>query len=513
MFGAFFLRCDNMMNIKKKRSLDMLAMRAAILVLAAAIWLLIVAGDKSSDVFYMIADGRNMLSEGLYGPCAATWHNLQDVICQNWVFCILLALADSLNPAYGPYFVYGPVMLLFFIVFMKDMEEQMNSAALGSLVGILAALSVGFWPLSQMRPEAMTALLLVLHCRVLRKCREYGTAKTCMLSAAIMVAEANMHGTMLSLHFCALAAYAVPSFAKRAYADTRTIRPVQAVILCLSMFLAGCLNPWGIKLYTVPFEAFRVFQTVFVAEQSVLKTTDFNAVSSMVLLFTVVYLVIRRRIGSSSFYLCMGFGVLGMMKVHGSVALPAAVCQLAHVFAIDEENASVLDEQVAGAARRVILPVSAVTLLFVSAFTYDAAKWPGVSFEKAALHIADQYEASGGSFRVITDSAAGSFLEYMGVTDCFADGRAELLSGRLNHVKDLIPEYKWLRSGVQTQELCNQYGDLDGYLRDNRVRYVVMNYDDPRYMYLVGWIERSPDWSILYAYGHGNMCVWEYTGH
>ena len=256
----------------------------------------------------------------------------------------------------------------------------------------------------------------------------------------------------------------------------------------------------------------KVFRVAHVGEQQPVQALSLAGIEAIAVMAAAIVLLSHNKIKSSELYLCSGFALVAMMKEHGAIVLPIAALQLLRSLDIGGDMARRIDEGAADSAAKAVLGVSAVALAASIVLTWERARWPGASFESAAEYIASRYEESGRTLRVITDADSGSFLEYMGVEDCFADARVELMSEAFNGVHDLVPEYRWFRSGVQTQALFDEYGDLDGYLEKNNVQFITLRYDEPRYPYLLGWIERSGDWSIVYDYGYGYMCVWERIG-
>lgn len=480
----------------------------AVMLLVFAVWIMVATGTYSSDTYYMIAEGRNILANGLPKYNAFTWYEGHEVVIQNWLCCVGLALCDKFSPNLGPYWFYGPfaIGVIFCIYLLLRRHIKSTVACALFALSSVAVSCTGMW--LDLRAENITVLLIIASCALFEAYTRNKKKYLLVLQAVLMLIEINFHGAMWLLHFCVLLAYAFPSLVPKFYADTRAVDLKDAILCGAGMLAAAFINPYGYRMILYPIYAFQSFAAVPIDEQEAIHMFGPLAWVLLGIFITLAFLVYKRKIGSSQLHICLGFATLACMRVHGSIfaafiyACVIAVC-LGGNAAIEKLD-DVISSRDLGILSGLIAGVSCV-IIFLWVMLRPSVILP--SLQATSDYISAAQSESDTPKNVLSRSILASVIEYGGVTGVFCDGRSEFMNVNLNRCHDLTAEYKMICGGVMTPELIEEYGDLDGYLAANDIYFVLDDPYSPNFLYLIGWIEHSDNWVV--ALSPGDHILWE----
>ena len=472
------------------------------------VWLCLIMARYSTDLYYMLAEGRNILANGPDGVNRFTWETGFYIPVQNWLVCTALALCERIHPLFAQHMVYMPIAIVTYLSLAKYVERRTGSTEIGygSVIALLILTDRFF---SEMRPENISTLLVVLSAACFESYRATEKKRYLALQPVLMVLEMNMHATMWFVHFCVLAAYAVPPLVPGLYGDSRAVRPKDAAACGAAMAAAMLLNPYGAEMILYLPRTLLFFRSNPVSEQA---SPRFTTTIGAVLVFfwvAIAAMLKKKAIRSSDLHICAGFTLLTCIREHGTTFMPVAGAVL--ICAVLESRTD-KGRDFPVPERDMALIQALLAVLGVGLGIFGLAVAPGrlePRTQAIAEYILERQAETGTAMNVIADPQSGSCLEYGGVRGVYMDGRVEALSGAINGKDDMWADQKLFKDGVLVTHGDKRYTGLEDYIERNDIWFIVDESFSLRYPYLVSWAESSGDWRAIRDNGSSGLTLWE----
>ena len=469
-----------------------IALLAAFAALAVAYW---TACRMDGDSVYMIAEGRRILEAGaIPEEHGFLMYEGARVVIQQWIWCVLLALADRAPMNLGlAAMVLGNAALLFVLL-----RRRLGKGApdvppmLLDVAAYLLMWSVPRYSFS-LRPEHVTLSLVLLQCAAMDAYRDTGHRRWLLAPPLLMLLEANLHSSMVIFHLCIWAAYLIKL--PIPMADGDRIRPGPAVLASIAATAAAAfLNPYGAAGAFYAFDSMESFSYVIVAEQqrtAIMTLPGLCLLAFIILSVTAAY---RRMLPYRALNICAGFGLLAATSYHAAMFLPVAAAFLLQPM-LSELDLRGVRKDVMDAVHALGKPFAlalAGALIMAVAIPVSIASELVADVKSGPEDPAVEYLLSLPPGRTLNDANIGSKLEYLGLDNIWMDTRPEMGLVSFNGVKAVMPDCLYLAMCMAPADGSPEYESYGAWLDAEGIDYILNQ--DGIFTALGGWLEASPDW-------------------
>ncbi len=454
--------------------------RTLVVVLCVGTVFIMVLGPLiDPDLYWHLANGRLILTTGSiprsdpfsFTKAGTAW------ICHEWLTEVGM---------YGLYAYLGPVALMLvsaclitaaFTLVLMRCRASPYWAALCTLFAVLASA-----PLLGTRPQMVSLLLASVTVYIV----ETGGPLWALVPLGAL--WANLHGAFFTgpvLVGAYAAGEAVERLASRANADSRECRRLrQLVLTTIGMALAPLLNPYGLRLYSYPFEtltsgAMRAHIAEWLSPN--FHTLEFQPLALFLLALLAALASSGKRPSAPRLLLLLGafYAALSSARhvpLFALVATPVLAEQAALVVPMAARPAGRSTRSFAiafGCLAVALLVLGAVwRIQAVAAFNETAVR---VRYPVVALEVLQQSDSSG---NLLNDYDWGGFLIWRG-EKVFIDGRADVYGD------EFFNQYSQLYHGqIPSEGILSTYG----------IGRVLIKSDAP----LAATLRANPVWRELY---------------
>lgn len=470
----------------------------------ALFWLLLLAAcmamitrGMDSDSYYMIAQGREILSnKGVPEYNSFTFYEGFRICVQQWLYCVIMTVLHD-NLGKWAIILFGAAQaVLASYVFYKFLALKVKDRAIARLFGALIPVVLMPTYFFSMRPENLTYALLVLECMVLEAYRDRKLKSVLSVLPVLMLAEANLHCSMWMFHFCILAAYVVPVPLK--FLKNDRIKIKWEVLYWSAVTLAMVwAQPYGTENVLYPLRSLKVFKYIEISEQISTPYMTGSGIMLLLLMLLFFYCVIKRYVAGTTFWICAGFLSLGMNNHHSYMfSVIALLFLLRDILTVYESKgpSKLMDLMPNAAWIGIGAEIMAVACMAAWAvfirypnFTADA-EWDAMIAVMRENGIRGNIECG---------TNAGAYLEYHGFTGVTSDTRPELWLKSINKSYDAQYDYVYLIYGFRRGDGMN-YGSPDDYMDVHDIQYVMIS-PESDHTYLRGWIENSDKYRLAWS--------------
>ena len=159
------------------------------------IYSLFLLHSQDSDMYQMIANGREILANGFLYKNPASIISIS-IINQQWLYCVLIALADKFGYLghIGFVLIQNIILVCLSSYFINTKIHNKNASGLISLLVLIFA--SGY--MINIRPQIITICLLLSHIIILEKAQKDKLWLTFI--PIIIILEANLHGAVVLFH-------------------------------------------------------------------------------------------------------------------------------------------------------------------------------------------------------------------------------------------------------------------------------------------------------------------------
>lgn len=450
---------------------------------------------ESSDVYFMIAHGEDMLQNGLVRYTDIfSMHSDLSFMYQKWGFCILVYLIHSIWGMAGCHIASNILSFSMFLCLYKMMNHLSPKTKKLNIVIM--------WPIMWMmlnhavlRPHTLAVILLIWELMLLEKYvrKKVFTKSLYIQLFAISLCMMWIHSTMwymciiFLLPYLCDTKYIVDGIKMNDYPIVKNVTYVPynkkpLLIGLIWMLVASLLQPYGIYQYKYMFICLTASGEKYshIGELQALRLFDKNTIlMAMVLLIITILAYKYKCVHLRCFY--MGLGGLIMacfaqrLLFYSCILFVVVICNQLDSIMTDE-----LMEHIVKTARlKMILGlicflcVGCVGVISYVILSLDLLEMFDNMLYLPAVDILVDNVDNLDDLKVYTEPEAGSYLIYKGGHP-YIDCRAEVYDIALNDNKDILYEFHLLLYGVYKNEIIDDTAIVQQFQADYDFDYYII---------------------------------------
>lgn len=436
-----------------------------------------------NDSWYVLAEGREIVENGVYYEDQLSMHEGLDVTVQNYGFAAIFYLLYSAFGGVGIYLIMlilnGVLMFLIYKICMLLSNKNIN---LSLLIMILTDLLLAYGYIVT-RAQVVSYVILMLLIYILELYVRKGNKKALWWIPVLSLLQINLHASLWPMILIVIGVYMIdgvrqPRFKYKGY----KIKPL--VLVGVASFVMGFLNPYGVKMMTFLLTSYGVPEANNYIEE--MKTFNVFGANFNILLYVVIVSAMilyifgkNRNIRLRYLILIFGFLALGLSTVKGmSQLILVLLFPLAEVY-----KDAKIGRKKSRKLKWMVLSWAGI-LAFATIMTYSVVMLPRVNcdgpFEEMvkAVDVLDEKvgDANKNDLKVYADYNEGGYLEFRGYRP-YIDPRMEVFLLSNNGKADIFLEFYDLQRGVMERaEFLEKY-NFD---------YLVLNEYDVLYNFVSG---------------------------
>lgn len=416
----------------------------------------IVCSVYDSDMYFIIATGREILENGIPHTNVWTIDPGQSIVVQQWLYAVILALVDKAGYAGFSVFIAAQFLVFAYLwVYFFSLREV--PAKLSILALVMLSMPAQDYMFST-RPQLVTMILILGTCICMEKFRRTLNGKWLIGLPILICLEMQFHLSMWVLHFAVILAYAVPAFYFRPFDkkfqdDSLLIHPkkhirsvIKVGVAMLAMIGALFINPYGVDgaLYLV--NSFRAHTFDYVQVMEVNATTFISPQGATICLCIVLFLVAWKlgTLRGTTINITAGFCFMMMLAIRNNTC-----CIFVMAFVVRDILAAIKDKTDAIDWKKdlkvYIVPVLLFAdLIFVTNFLASCenvfANGNGSETNLPGIIevIRQDYNED---MHIFTGFNDGAYFEYEGFKNIYIDARPELYMSAFTGDKDILIDY------------------------------------------------------------------------
>lgn len=489
---------------------------------AAVVWLLdmIVNHVYDTDMYWLIATGREILSDGIPYTNPWTIDSNISIIVQQWLYAIILAGLDKIGSVGFSLFLTAELAIFLFLIYRFFKLKNLPLAAFAISAFFVMILSQTYVFL--MRPELITMIIVFAECLLLEYFQKSGKWMYLAGLPILMILEMNLHASMWPIHYAILAAYIVPAFyippseKNKLYQQWKPLL-IFGLLMTASMFL----NPYGLDgiLYIVKSFLAHTFDYIAIIEMQ--PTTFFSgaAASIFVALGLLFLCIAKKTVDSTSVNIAVGFIFMAMIVSRNSMFMVFPLIFLFRDFCKYAKTIKI--DWIKDVKNSLYFLFSAALLFLAINFAYSSMSVFGLCKQTVnelsdnsitdSLETCAGYIEENGSFesRIFTGFDSGGYFEYRGFRNLYIDARPELFTSEFTDSKHILADYAVFCASRSVDPLYNKnisYESIEEWLQDYDFDYIVTGVYET---FLRGYLTGTDEYRLVESCNGQYFCLWE----
>lgn len=474
--------------------------------LAPMIFLMLINHALDNDSWFVLAEGRYILNNGVYYTDVLSMHSGIEVTVQQYGFAVIFWLAYSVLGPAGLYIMMIILNLLIcYLLYKICLLLSNENKNLSLLIMMLAdcLLIMGF---VTTRAQMVSYVILLAVIYVLELYIKTDKTKLLWCLPLLSLIQINLHASVWWFIVLVMITYIVDSFRKTKW-HLQGYRTKPLALMLPIVFLAGLINPYGIKMISFIFTNYGA--SAIVGLVSEMKPFDLKSIFGIFLYIALSGVLVfyiwgnGKRMRTRYLLMIFGFLALGLNSIKGmSQLILVMFLPLALVY----RNARIENVLNPGIGRRAVVFWSGVVSAMMAVVLIAVVPWnisnsPSDALSRAVDAIDDSVQASGEDkekMNVYAGYDFGGWLEFRGYKP-FIDSRAEVFIGKETDEEDsILDEYNNIL-----------YGDIDvdAFLKKYFFHYLLTNTHEKK-MYELN----DKRYSLIYEDSDVGIRVWRYVG-
>ena len=404
-----------------------------------------------NDSWYVLAEGREIVENGIYYEDQLSMHEGLEVTVQNYGFAAIFYLVYQ---AFGPVGIYVGMLILnlilCYLIYKICMLLSNKNINLSLLIMILTDLLLARWFVVT-RAQMLSYIIMMLLIYLLELYVKKGKTKLLWWVPILSLIQINLHASLWPIILIVLVIYLMG----KGYKKTPLI-----ATLALSC-LAGFLNPYGFRMMTFILTSYGVSEAnkAIIELQAFNLDGNFNILLYMAIAGAMIFYIYgrRQRIRFRWLILIFGFLALGLNTVKGmSHLILVLLFPLAAVYKnISMErwgNRKI--RWMAGSWAGVMAVTLIITIMVVRIpQVIDGPNEDMIS----AVDILDKENVDKENAKIYSGFDDGGYLEYRGYK-AYMDPRMEVFIKANNGKEDIFKEWYNLRNGdIKKRDFLDKY--------------------------------------------------------
>ena len=446
-----------------------------------ALFVLLFTQSINNDSWFVLAEGRHIVNDGLFYTDALSMHQDLSITVQQYGFAACFWLIYSVA---GPAGLYVMMLALNFIICLLIykicmlLSDKNKNLSLVLMVLSDVVLALGF---VTTRAQMVSYILFLALIYILELYVKTKKVKYLWVAPLISLIQINMHASMWWLLIIVMLVYIIDSI-KAPKIHLQGYKTTPLIIAAIAMLLTGLINPYGTSMITYIFTSYGggpIFGLVDEMKPFTLRSIFGVMLYIMIagVLILCIYGPTKKDIRMRHLLMFFGFFALGINSVKGmSELILVAYMPIAAaykkikvekiLYSKTGRNALIMWSGV------VAIPcaIACAAILLPNLDNYpDKASFEGLN---AIDESVEKSNLSKNDLKIYAGYNDGGYVEFRGYKS-YLDPRAEVFLKNNNGKEDILQEYvDYITRTITTDEMLAKY-DFD-YL-------FVRSKDDPAY--------------------------------
>ena len=418
-----------------------------------------------NDSWYVLAEGREIVENGIYYEDQLSMHEGLQVTVQNYGFAVIF---------YGIYSVFGPVgvyigMLILalgicYLIYKICMLLSDKNENLSLLLAVLTSVFLGYCFIVT-RAQVVSYFILMLVIYLLELYVKTNKNKYLWWIPALSLLQINLHASVWPMIPLVMGVYIIDSFkSKKLHLQGYKKKPL--LIALLISILVGFLNPYGLRMMTFIFTSYGVPE----ANDYIDEMAPFSLINGYcVLLYAAIAVAMilyiygeKQNIRMRWLLLIFGFLALG---INTSKGMSYVILML--LFPLAAAYKDIQTEKWGSRKKRWMFASWWGILAVILIVIITATKIPQIidGPNDHMISAVDKLDEEVGetdkkSLKIFADYSQGGYLEYRGYKP-YIDPRMEVFIKANNGKEDIFKEmYALDRRKMDVDEFLDKY-DFD----------------------------------------------------
>ena len=417
-----------------------------------------------NDSWYVLAEGREIVENGIYYEDQLSMHEGLSVTVQNYGFAAIFYLIYA---AFGQVGVYVAMLLLnlllCFLIYKICMLMSQKNVNLSLLIMVLTDLLLARWFVVT-RAQMVSYCIMMAVIYLLELYVRSGKTKQLWWIPILSLLQINLHASLWPMLLFVTLAYIIDSIrCKKLHLQGYRTAPLIGVLI--GTIITGFINPYGIKMMTLMLTSYGVPEANdFIVELHAFSVfnDNFNILLFAMIALTMMLLIYGRkdRIRMRWLIMIFGFLALGLNTMKGmSNLILVLMLPLAEVY----QNLAIRREKYRKICWMAVsqIGVLAMCIIIIVPIVRLPEMIEGSNDDETvkAIDVLDREvdESKRKTVKVYTGFDQGGYIEYRGYKP-YIDPRMEVFIKANNGKEDIFQEYYKLENGdLDAGEFLDKY--------------------------------------------------------
>jgi len=434
-----------------------LLMVPVILILFLKKWL-------DNDIWYLLAEGRYIIQNGIYHTDTLSIHSDLAIVVQNWLSAVILWLTYAFLKIKG---IFALIIIcntvICFLLYKICMLISNKNKVLAVIITLITDLSLCLYFMVS-RPQIFSFIILLIAIYLLELYIETNNKKYVYFLPLLSFLEINLHASLWWMLILFMVPYLIDSF-KCDKLKLQGYNKKPLFIAFVLSLLVGFINPYGFGAITFIFKSFGdKYMLTYISELQPYNIKSFfgihiTALTMIVMILFVFFREEKIRIR----YLCLFCGtlILGLISIKGfSHYFLVLMFPLAYLLKDrvpkDFSNAKKIFKKISN----VFVPIFGVGCVVLLVFASKQYKNVIRLSDRAsdAVSVIDYFTGNNpNNVKVYASFNNGGYVEFRGY-HAYIDPRAEVYLKKNNKKADIHNEYYDFEfNKIERDEFLNKY--------------------------------------------------------
>ena len=432
-------------------------MMPVILILFLKKWL-------DNDIWYLLAEGRYIIQNGIYHTDVLSIHSDLAIVVQNWLSAVILWIAYAFLKVKGIFFlVIICNIVICYLLYKICMLISNKNKVLSLSIMLVTDLSMCLYFIVS-RPQIFSFIILLVAIYLLELYIENDNRKYVYYLPLLSFIEINLHASLWWMLILFMIPYLIDSF-KSEKLKLQGYKKKPLFIAFIISLLVGFINPYGYKAITFIFKSFGdPYMLTYIAELQPYNIKSFFGIhiTGLTLLVGILFVFFREekiRIR----YLCLFCGtlILGLISIKGfSHYFLVLLFPLAYL--LKDKVPKDFSKVKKGWKRLGNLFILIICVGSITGLVFASKQYKNVTRisdrAEEAVSVIDYFTGNNpNNVKVYASFNNGGYVEFRGYK-AYIDPRAEVFLKINNKKADIHSEYYDFEFGkIERDEFLNKY--------------------------------------------------------
>lgn len=411
-----------------------------------------------NDIWFILNNGRYVLQHGIPYIEPFTIHKGMSYVMQQWLSAVVFWNIYSFLGEIGlKLFVFLMYILFTYITFKLCMFLSDNNFFVSYVISFIINILINGFMVE--RPHLFLFIIMISEMYCVEKYIKFSKSKFLMPLLILSVLLINLEAAMWPLLFIILIPYIIDSFNfKFKFLEGQGYCKKSLFLTIIGMFLAGFLNPYGIKAMSYLFNSYGYEEMNYIQELSVanINTTMGKLIFGTVFIVAFTILIYKKR--SYRLRYCL----LGLGTAYMAISAIRSYCifiicgliPLSYYF----KNYKLKNIDIKNDKKTLIIRKTLIVLIILVA-AFNIYKTNNIDSDHRDLVNCVNYLdiLNKNTINLYTGFNEGGYLEFRGYK-VYIDPRAEIFLKNNNKKNDIMKEFISMESGkIYYKDVLNKY--------------------------------------------------------